>query len=324
MVLAVFFSFFGELLEGVDVVEVHFVDVADGGVDVAGDGEVDHEEGAVFAGAPDGLDMRGVDDAAGGAGGGDDDVHFGEGLFPVVEFDGGTVEFFGEFFGAVEGAVRDDDGLSASGFEGLGGGAGHLPCPKDHDFGVVELAKDFLGEIDGDGADGGLAALDVGAVADAFADAEGLLEEFVEDAGGGAGLVGGLVGFFNLAKDFGFTEDHGVDAGDDTAEVAGGGGALVVVKVGVDVGGFCLLSEPVLEGGNGVAGGFWCGFCGVDDGVVFGAVTGGEDEVLGYGRAVEGVEGLVLLGKLALGHGEAFPDFNGGAFVVKSEAEEHL
>lgn len=113
LLLAAGAGFGGEGLESVDVVEVDFVDVADGGVDVAGDGDVDHEEGAVFAFATDFGDVFGFDDVVRGAGGRDEDVDLGEGVFPVVEADGGAVEILGELDGFVEGAVGDEDGACA-------------------------------------------------------------------------------------------------------------------------------------------------------------------------------------------------------------------
>ncbi len=41
----------GDVLEGVDVVEVNAVEVVDGGIDVARDGKIDDEDGAIAAAA---------------------------------------------------------------------------------------------------------------------------------------------------------------------------------------------------------------------------------------------------------------------------------
>ncbi len=93
------------------------------------------------------------------------------------------------------------------------------PAPRIMTRQDGEAAEYFLGEIDGDRADGDRAAGDIGPGADFLGDVEGALEELVEMAGGGAGLGGEAVGFFDLAEDFGLAEDHGLEAGNDAEEM---------------------------------------------------------------------------------------------------------
>ena len=284
-VLAAQAGFAGEGFEGVDVVEVDAFDVVDAGVDVAGDGDIDDEEGAAAAAAEGGEDLLGVDDGVRGGGGADDDVDVGGVGGPVFEGDGAAVHFLGEFEGALVAAVGDDDAFGAAALEALGAAAAHVAGAEEHDVAVAEVAEDFFGEFDGDGADGGRAALDLGIVADGLADAEGFLEEFIEEAGGGAGGVGGGVGVFDLAEDFGFAEDHGVEAGGEGEEVAGGVFAVVVEEVDI-WGEVEAVAEPGIDLGDGGGGG---GRGGVD----LHAVAGGDDDrFVDVGELHQGLEGV--------------------------------
>ncbi len=120
---------------------------------------------------------------------------------------------------------------------------------------------------------------------DALADAQGLLEQFVQVAADLVGLAGGLVGVAQLPQDLGFAGDHGVEAGGDAEDVGDGVGAVADVAAGGEVEGgpdaFGLavggrlreaapqLAELVHDGGEGAveAGG---------GGVDLHAVAGGE------------------------------------------------
>ena len=66
--LAAAASLVGEAFEGVDIVEIDLLDVADGGIDVARDGDVDKEQRAVFARVAGLFDIGAVDDGMGRAG----------------------------------------------------------------------------------------------------------------------------------------------------------------------------------------------------------------------------------------------------------------
>ena len=60
---------FGELFEGIDVVEINLLDFTDGGIDVARDGDVDEEQRAILAGSAGLLDIGAADNRVGRAGG---------------------------------------------------------------------------------------------------------------------------------------------------------------------------------------------------------------------------------------------------------------
>ncbi len=88
----------GDLLEVVDVVDEAAFDFVHAGVDVAGDGDVDEEHGAVAATLEEVLAVGAAEEFLGGTGGGDDDV--GAGCLLVEVFvgddgggDGGVEEF---------------------------------------------------------------------------------------------------------------------------------------------------------------------------------------------------------------------------------------
>lgn len=308
-------AFVGDGLEGVDVVEVDAFDFVDSGLDVAWDGDVDDEEGPPAALFHDGLDGGGLDDEVGRGGGGDEDIDLGEAAFPFVEADGLATHLGGEFDGAVVGAVGDDDAAGSAGHEALGAGTAHLARTDEHDSALAEVV-DLFGEIDGDGTNGGGAALDGGFIADALADAEGVLEELIETAAGGSVFVGGFVGLLDLAEDLGLAEDHGVEAADDAEEVAGG---FVVIEVVEDEGlGFGLGELEVNDevAAEGVVSG--AGIVEIVGGVDFDAIAGGEDDALGdAGEFSHGLEGA---GKVGFGKGDPLPHLDGGGAVVQADA----
>ena len=67
----------GDLLEVVDVVDEAAFDLVHAGIDVAGDGDVDEEHGAVAAAVQEVLAVGAAEDFLRGTGGGDDDVGAG-------------------------------------------------------------------------------------------------------------------------------------------------------------------------------------------------------------------------------------------------------
>lgn len=306
----------GDGLEGVDVVEVDAVHLGAGGVDVAGDGDVDHEEGQAAALAKCAGDVGGVDDGVGCAGGSDDDIDIANFLLPGFEIDGATADFFGEGGGFIEGAIGDDDAGGSAGFEGGGDAAGHVAGAEDHDAAFFEVAEDFAGELYGGGAYGGGSVGDVGGGADELTDAEDVLKEAIEERPGGSGGVGVLVGFFYLAEDFGLAEDHGVEPGGDAGEVTAGVLAVAVVE-GVGGGGVVEGEAFVEEFARGFEGGCFR-FSGGGT-VDFDAVASGEDDGFGEPTFAEIKE---RFRKLGLTERDPFAEGDGGGLVIEAEADE--
>jgi len=194
----------GDLLEVVDVVDEAAFDLVHARVDVAGDGDVDEEHGAVAAALEEVLAVGAAEDLLRSAGAGDDDVGAGGLIVEIVEGDdgggdGGVEELGGEFFGAGEGAVGDEDRRGSLLDEMARGELGHLSCSDEEDGLALERAEDFSCEVDRDGGDGDAARTDLGFGADLFGYGEGALQEGFEVRGDGAGLAGDGVGLFDLA-----------------------------------------------------------------------------------------------------------------------------
>ncbi len=208
----------GDLLEVVDVVDEAAFDLVHARVDVAGDGDVDEEHGAVAAALEEVLAVGAAEDLLRGAGGGDDDVGAVGLLVELVEGDdaggdGGRARKSAAIFSA-RASVRLETRMRGGAVldEVAGGELGHLACADEQDGLALQAAEDLAGEVDGDGGDGDGAGADLGFGADFLGDGEGALEEgFERGAGDGADLAGDGVGLFDLAEDLGLAYDHGVE-----------------------------------------------------------------------------------------------------------------
>ena len=229
----------GDLLEIVDVVDEAAFDFVHPRVDVAGDGDVDEEHGAVAPAVEEVLAVGAVEDLLRRAGGGDDDVG-ARGLgVEVVEgdgfgMDGGAGEVSCDFFSARLGAVGDEDGGGAVFDEVTRGELGHFACADEEDGLALKRAEDLAGEVDGDGGDGDGAGADLGFAADFFCDGEGALEESFEVSGDGADFAGDGVGLFDLAEDLGLAYDHAVERAGDAEEMADGFALAEFVEMGLE------------------------------------------------------------------------------------------
>ena len=309
----------GEALEVVDVVEVDVDEFADGGFDVARDGEIDQEHGAAAAFGEGAGHGRDAEDRVGGVGGADDDVGPAEVVVEEVDLNGFAVVAIGEGAAAFEGTVEDQDVSDTAGDEVLEGEFAGLAGADDHDGFGGQVAEDFFGEFDGDGADGDPSAADVGLAVDALGDGECLLEERVEQRPGGGGFGGGEVGLLDLSEDFGFADDHGVEAGGDGEEVFDGLEVLfdvaVVGRVGVE--GFLRVAgqdgpESRAMGGDQFAGG-----------VEFGSVAGGKEDELGVLELP--LDPLEDTGDVVFAEGEFFAEGErGGSEVHAGHDEVHV
>ena len=97
------------------------VEQANGGIDVAGDGDVDEEQGAAAALGHYFLHRFAAEEVVGGGGSGDGGVGGGQGRIELVEGGGGRAEFAGKAFRAVVGAVGDYQVGGAGGGQGAAG-----------------------------------------------------------------------------------------------------------------------------------------------------------------------------------------------------------
>src|SRR5690242_13510228 len=111
-------------------------------------------------------------------------------------------------------------------------GFAHFAGADDHDgFGRKVFIEDAFSEFYSDAAHGCRAATNDGPGADLFGDLEGALEQAIGDATREFGVMGGLVGLLDLASDFGFAQDHRIEAARDREEVFSGCGTFFDVKV---------------------------------------------------------------------------------------------
>ena len=121
------------LLEVVNVVDEAAFNLVHAGIDVAGNGDVDEEHGAVAAALKEVLAVGVAEDLLRGAGAGDDDVGTVGLLVDSLEGDHsgenrGASEFSGEFFGAGQRTIGDENGGGAVLDEVTRGEFGHLAC----------------------------------------------------------------------------------------------------------------------------------------------------------------------------------------------------
>ena len=328
----------GDLLQVVDVVDEAAFHLVHPGVDVAGDGDVDEEHGAVAAALQKALAVGAVEDGMLGAGGGDDDVCArglvveevegddlgGAGEAGAVDGDGAVGELHGDLAcdlageerGALRGAVGDEDGGCSLLDEVARGEVGHLARADEQDGLAAQAAEDLAGEIDGDRCDGDGGAADLGLGADSLGHREGALQERFERRGDGAGLARDGVGLLDLTEDLRLADDHGVERAGDAEEMADGLALAKLVEVRFEGGGGngeVLVQEAEKVGGIAVAGV-------VLDGEELDAVAGGEDE----GLADAGLMGECArgIGEAGQWDGEALADLDGGGGVVDADQDE--
>jgi len=328
----------GDLLEVVDVVYEAAFDLVHEGIDVAGDGDVDEEHGAVAAALHEALAVGAEEDGLRGAGGGEDDVcasSLGVKLVegndlggageagavdckrPVGELHGDLAgDLTGELRGALLGAIGDEDGGCALLDEMTRGQFGHLARADDEDGLAAQAAEDLAGEVDGDGCDGDGGAADLGLGADALGDREGALEERFERGGDGSDLTRDGVGLLDLAEDLRLSDDHGIERAGDAEEMADGLAMAELVEVRLEGGGGdskVLVQEAEDVWGIAIAGV-------VLDGEELDAVACGEDESFAdAGLLGEGARGVCEAGG---GNGEALTQLDGRGGVVDAKQDE--
>ena len=310
----------GYVLEVVDVVDEAAFDVVHAGVDVARDGDVDEEHGAVAAAVEEVLAVGAAEELLRRAGGGDDDVGAVGLVVELVEGDDGAVEFGGDLFCAGLGAVGDENIRCALLDEVAGGELGHLAGSYQEDGFSFERAEDLAGEVYGDAGDGDGVGADLGFGADFFGYGEGALEEAVELIGDGSYFAGDGVGLFDLAEDLGLADDHAVEGAGYAEEMTDGFALAELVEVGLEGvrgNGEVLVEEAeevgfVVLRGRGV----------FLEGEEFDAVAGGEDEAFADAGLVD--EGASGVGEAACGDGEALAQLDGRGVVVDAEEDEVL
>ena len=253
----------------------------------------------------DGREFFGSHDEVGRGGGADENVSLAESILPFLEMHCGTAYLISEVACALMVAIGNKHRADAARIEATRHAFARLACAEDHDLVVEEVAENFFSEVHGDGSDGGRAARDGGFGTNLLGGLERALEELVQAGIDGSGIGGRCVGLFDLAENFGFAEDHGIETAGYAEEVLGSrcgiGGSKR--KVGQEAG-------EIRQGGLGIGGG----------GVKFHAVAGREQnralEALDRTDAREGFRKAVRT------HGEFFAHLERGVAVADADADE--
>ena len=103
-------AFIGNLFQGIDIEEVNTVEIVDGGIDIAGHGDVDDKKWAtVAAAAQGGMKIPGMHDGVGRGRAADENVHGVDLLLPIIEGQGTALHFGSEFHGTIVVAIGNDD-----------------------------------------------------------------------------------------------------------------------------------------------------------------------------------------------------------------------
>ncbi len=237
-----------DLGEGIDVVQVHVVELVDARVDVAGDGDVDEEEAPALAGLARALDQIVRDHVAGARRRRDDDVGLDQRPLQIAEGARLAADVAGERRGAL-GAAVDDEQARARADEQLGGGLGHLAGADERRGVAVEIAEDVAGQIDGDARHRDLALADGRLGAHPLAHAHGAVHGVAQDGAQRAVLAGDLDGVLELAEDLRLAHHQRVERGRHAEEVPHGGLPHHVEQVRQDG-----LAAEILEHRQGGAG----------------------------------------------------------------------
>src|SRR5579862_4685472 len=297
----------------VNVVEVEVVETGGSGIHIAGQAEIHDEERAVAPCGHGPFEHSALERGLfrGNAG----NNHVGQGqcgipVFPGDDFAGKfACEEFGAFARSIHNVEMGDATIAELGDDLFADGA----RAQDEGGVLSELAENAFGEFDAGGRDGHGTSAEFRFGANALADFESALEHAVEHRAGGAGLVGEAIGFADLAKNFGFAEDHGIEPGSHAEKVTDGVAIVMMVERAVEqieLDGV-EIAEIAGESGGGLMGGFG------RNAVNFAAVAGGEDQ-----RFVEDAAGAELFGGLASllgGEGHTLADLNWGRAVIQTD-----
>ncbi len=301
------------LLEVVNVVEEDAGNLAHGGIDVARHGNVDEENGAALALAVHALGVLASEDDVRAAGGGEHNVGLGQMLPAVFEANGDAVQQSSQLDGFLVGTVDHPEGIGAVGDQVARGKLAHFSGAEHKNVTLFERAEDLFGELDGGIGNGNGGGSDGSFIADALGHAERFLENGVEEAAGGAGLLRASPCGLHLPGNFGLADHHGVEAGGDAKDVRDGFFVVEAIEAaplrGVEG---KVAHEQFADGFGGSR-----GVAGPED--EFGAIAGGQDgDFLDAARASERVQGCVTA---VFADPETLADFHlGGAMV---QANDH-
>src|SRR5271157_2291360 len=197
----------------VDMVEGDLVKVADPGVEIAGDGDVEDERQPVAAGTLNADVLIKADDRLGGCGGADHQVGLDQRLAQAVERDGLRVPASGGGLGSLRVAVGNQDPAGVQGLEVLECQVAHL-AGADHQHGLVgERVEHLPGEVDRHAGDRELALVHARPLAHRLADLQRGLKDGMKDRPDRLPLDRGAVGCADLTEDLALAQHQAFQAG---------------------------------------------------------------------------------------------------------------
>ena len=203
-------------------VEIRSQVVADGWFEIAGHGQIQDEQGALVSAW---CDMPAVsfqsDNWLVGTRGTDHDVGLDKPFVEMIPGDRGAMPFFGEKPGTREVAVGDLEVLRPRIDQISERFLGHFSSPNDQDHLVVETFEDAAGEVcDGNTRYADTMPVQGSLACDASRRAESRLKKLVSEGSRAANSTCQVVGFFYLCEYLRFPDDHAVEAGGNTEQVA--------------------------------------------------------------------------------------------------------
>ena len=212
--------------EGLELGHAHDDDAGEGvdlGVHVAGQPEVDHDQGAGDAGGRAGGEgggqVLGSHDRLLRRGGGEEEVDpAGRVGLEVTQAAREAAVLAAEGLRALPGPV-DDEELAGGGLEGLGDLAAHVAdAYGDRDPGTLgaEVLADLL---EGNRGDRAVRVADAGLGADLARGGHGGVEQGAEGLAAAAGGPVGVAGSAELSRDLGLAHDQAVEGGRDPEQV---------------------------------------------------------------------------------------------------------
>src|SRR5207248_6423496 len=210
------------LLEVVNVVYKSVVELVDGRLDVARNGDIHEKDGAVPARGEQFLRAFLCNYKVRRARRADDDVGLVDIFEKLLEMDRGAVKRLGEFLRALVGAVADKDGARAAAQQMLRGQLAHLARADHKDRLAVKRAEDFLGQLDRRVRDGDGRGADGSLTAHTPRHGQGVADDFAERAVERARAPRRGVSLFHLAEHLRLAEDHRIEARGDAEQVPHG------------------------------------------------------------------------------------------------------
>ena len=301
--------------EVVHRIQIHVVQAADFGFDVARDGQVDHDHRTVAAQARGPLHHPQAEDGQGACRTGHDHVELGQAVGQVGQLHGAGRKTVGEDLGALGRAVGHHHAARTLRGKVRGAQLDHFARADEQRAGLVQIAEHAFGQADGGGGHGHRMGANSGLRTHFLGHREGALEQLMQQSAQRAGLVGGTHGIFHLTQNLGLAQDHGIQTAGHAERMADGVVLVMAVQVRAQRAGVqaVVLGQPGRQLVGDVA---------VGRAIDLGAVTGGEDRGFAHGAAERRAQAFQRGLHQIDGHGHAFADRNRRGRVIQTEGKD--